>query len=135
VRWQRDLGTSQFLIGPGVGDGVVVVIDSANVASGVDARTGEVLWRFPMASQPAGSPVVTDGVVHLVERGRTEDVAARNFRVVTLDAATGRFVGSYEPPGTTDTVLATVGSGPDGELLVPTVDFIGGTVETLSVLR
>jgi outer membrane protein assembly factor BamB len=135
VLWQHEVVGGQFGIGPAAADGVVVVTDGSNLVTGYDGRSGEELWSFRMATQAAGAPVLVDGVVHLVERGRAEDIAARNFRVVTLDARTGLFVGSYEPPGTNDVVRPTVGAAPDGRLLVPTVDFIGGTVEVLEVVR
>ncbi|MBJ7357656.1 PQQ-binding-like beta-propeller repeat protein [Nocardioides sp.] len=134
VRWQQQVGGLKFLVGPAVGSGVVVSTDSANVVTGRDTGTGEVLWSYRMATQPAGTPVVSQGAVHVIERGRPEDLAARNFRVVTLDLATGRFLGAYEPPGANDVLLPTVGAGPDGELLVPTVD-LSSVVESLVVTR
>ena len=135
VRWTYQLASGAFGIGTAAGSGVVVATDAASLVTGLDARTGEVLWTYRMSSAAAGTPVVTDGVVHLAERGRPEDLLQRSYRVVTLDAATGRFVGSYEPPSANDVPLATVGAGPDGELLVPTTAAIGQNVAVLEVTR
>jgi outer membrane protein assembly factor BamB len=135
VRWQYQLASGPFAIGTAVDAGVVVAVDGQSLVTALDARTGEVLWTYRMASAAAGTPVVSDGVVHLAEAGRAEDLLQRSFRVVTLDIATGRFLGSYEPPSANDTVLPTVGAGPDGELLVPTTAAIGGNVAVLEVSR
>jgi outer membrane protein assembly factor BamB len=135
VRWQHQLPSGQFGIGTAVGAGVVVAMDGQSLVTALDARTGEVRWTYQMASSAAGTPVVSDGVVHLAEVGLAEDLLQRTFRIVTLDLATGRFVGSYEPPSANDTALPTVGAGPDGELLVPTTAAIGGNVAVLEVTR
>jgi len=135
VRWRHQLASGAFGIGTAVGAGVVVAVDGQSLVTALDARTGEVRWTYRMATPAAGTPVVSDGVVHLSERGRAEDLLQRSFRVVTLDLATGRFLGSYEPPSANDTPLPTVGAGPDGELLVPTTAAFGGNVAVLEVTR
>jgi outer membrane protein assembly factor BamB len=135
VRWKFQLPSTSVGIGTAAGDGVVVAVDGRSLVTGLDARTGEVRWTYQMASAVAGTPVVTDGVVHLAERGRAEDLFQRNARIVTLDAATGLLVGSYEPPSAGDTSLPLVGAGPGGELLVPTTSDIGGNVAVLEVTR
>lgn len=135
VRWRHLLGSGSFLLGTAAGDGVVVSIDGGGLVAGLDAGTGEVRWTYQLSSAAAGAPVVVDGVVHLAERGRPEDLLQRDFRIVTVDAETGRFLGSFEPPSANDVPLATVGSGPDGELLVPTTSDIGQNVAVLEVVR
>lgn len=135
VRWRFQLASGSFGIGTAVDAGVVVAVDDSALVTALDARTGERLWSYQMASAAVGTPVATDGVVHLAERGRAEDFLQRNFRVVTLDLATGRFLGAYEPPSANDVILPTVGAGPGGELLVPTTAAIGQNVAVLEVTR
>jgi outer membrane protein assembly factor BamB len=135
VRWKHPLASGSFGIGTATGAGVVVAVDGQSLVTGIDARTGEALWTYRMASPAEGTPVVSGDVVHLAESGRAEDLLQRNFRVVTLDLATGRFLASYEPPSANDIAIGTVGGGPDGELLVPTTSEIGQNVAVLEVTR
>ena len=135
VRWKHQLASGAFGIGTATGAGVVVAVDGQSLVTGLDARTGEVRWTYRMASSAEGTPVVSGDVVHLAESGRAEDLLQRNFRIVTLDLATGRFLASYEPPSANDIAIGTVGAGPDGELLVPTTTNIGQNVAVLEVTR
>ncbi|GAB3249134.1 outer membrane protein assembly factor BamB family protein [Nocardioides dilutus] len=135
VLWRHQLASGAFAIGTAVDSRVVVAVDGQSLVTALDAETGEVLWTYRMASAAAGTPVASDNVVHLAERGRGEDLLQRDVRVVTLDLATGRFLGSYEPPSANDTVLPIVGAGPDGELLVPTTAEFGINVAVLEVSR
>ena len=135
VRWQQDMQGSAFAMGAVAGGGVVIVVDSTNLASVLDGRTGEVRWTYQLDTVPGGRPVVHDGVVLLAERGRGEDLLQRDCRITAHDLETGEFLGVYEPPGASSATLPTVGSTADGKLLVPTVDSIGGNVVVLEPVR
>jgi hypothetical protein len=43
--------------------------------------------------------VILGGVVALAEEGRREDLREREYRIVLLDLASGRYLASYEPAG------------------------------------
>lgn len=135
VRWQHELAGAPLAIAPGAGAEAVVVIDAANVVSAFDPVSGKQLWTFQLDTIPSGGPLLHDGVVLLVESGLPEDLVQRRSRVVALDARSGAYLGSFEPPGMNDSFLPNVGRGEDGQLLLPTVDAVGQTVMELEADR
>jgi outer membrane protein assembly factor BamB len=135
LRWHRKLNGLLLNIGPAAGTEGVVVIDGTNLMTGFDPDTGKRRWTFQLRSRPGGQLAVRDGVVLLTERGRTEDLLQRDSRVVALDLETGAFLAGFEPPGSNDVFLPSVGTTPSGELLVPAVDATGQNVVVLEAER
>jgi outer membrane protein assembly factor BamB len=97
-RWRSLMVTAVF-IGPAAGDDAVVAVDDVGVVHAFDPATGEERWSFGLRTRPTGTPVVLGDVVALAEEGRTEDLREREYRIVLLDLASGRFLASYEPAG------------------------------------
>jgi outer membrane protein assembly factor BamB len=135
LRWQRDLQGSAFGIPPSAADGTVVVFDGSNRALVLDADSGVIRWTYQLATQPGGAATVSDGVVTLVQRGRTEDLKQRDYRVTAHDAATGAFLASYQPPEANSGTLPAAGPGPGGVTLVPTTGADGAYIVALEAVR
>ncbi|HEY8446035.1 MAG TPA: PQQ-binding-like beta-propeller repeat protein [Thermomicrobiales bacterium] len=78
-RWSFDLGGYPVRSSPAVVDGTVY-IGSGYALYALDAKTGEVRWRFGMRYAGESSPTVADGVVY---------VASKEALVYAIDATTG----------------------------------------------
>ena len=72
-----------------------------------------------MSTPVAGRPVVIDGVAYLAETGRVDDLRQREYRISAHDLATGRYLGSFQPPSSALGPTLKLG-GNDGALTVPT---------------
>ena len=119
ILWTRPSDAQPVLLGPAAGQGVAVQADTTGLVVGLDAATGSQLWALQTESPLAGTPVVSDGRVFLVEQGHQEDLNQRATRVSAHDLRTGAFLGSYEPPDSPISTRPGVGVTPDGHLLVP----------------
>jgi outer membrane protein assembly factor BamB len=117
--WSVPVPEQLFGGGPAAADGVVVDVDGTGLARAFDARDGTELWRVPFTSTPAGSAVILDGRVYLMELGRTEDLFSRDLRLSVHDLRTGRFLAAYEPATTPFLSVPVLGPGPEGTVLVP----------------
>lgn len=117
--WSRPAADPPLYVGTAVADGVVIAVDS-QVATAYDARTGDPLWSVTMARDPAGTPVIVDGHVHLVEGGNGHDLDDDGYRISVHDLRTGRFLTAWEPDATPIAQVPNVGPAPGGRLLVPT---------------
>jgi outer membrane protein assembly factor BamB len=119
IRWTRPNSAQQLLLGPAAGEGVVVYSDTTGLVAGLDGASGDELWTLRVETSLAGVPVIDDGRVYLAEQGRQEDLNQRASRVSAYDLRSGAFLGSYEPPDSSNSTRPVVGTTPDGDLLVP----------------
>ena len=129
--WFHPDAETPIAVSPAAADGVVVYANAKGLVTAFDGRSGEQLWQFRLSTPVAGTPVIHDGRVFLAETGRDEDLYQREYRISAHDLRTGAFLGSYEPPGPAYASVASVGAGPDGELLVPTSTRLGSVVMIL----
>jgi outer membrane protein assembly factor BamB len=113
-------GSPDSYVGPAFADGTVFWLDGQGTVHAVDASDGTELWAVSLHRPAGGVPVVADGRVYLTALGRPEDADERDGRVVVLDARSGRFLGSWEPPTTQNWIVPAAGPGGDATLLVPT---------------
>jgi outer membrane protein assembly factor BamB len=116
IRWKQPFDPALFL-GPAASSEVVVAESSRGLIVAYDAGSGVPMWAFSMRSAPCGSPVIQGDRVIVTERGEIENVNERDYRVTVLDLATGGYLGSIEPPGSSG-VEADCGVTPDGRLLL-----------------
>jgi outer membrane protein assembly factor BamB len=117
VSWKQPFNPS-LLVGPAAGTGFVVAADQMGLVTAFDARSGTPRWSYSMRSAPCGTPIISGDRVLLTERGRPEDLDEREYRAVVLDLATGRFLGSIEPPGSSG-AEGDCGATPDGRIVLP----------------
>jgi outer membrane protein assembly factor BamB len=117
-RWTHPVADVAPFVGPGVGDGVVVSLDG-HTAHAYDAGTGEELWSLALRRQPAGSPVVADGHVFIVQAGNGRNVEDEEYRVTVHDPRTGRLVAAWQPTAALISGRPHVSGTQDGRLLVP----------------
>ena len=96
IRWTRPNVAQQVFVGPAADDGVVVYTDSTGLVTALDATNGAELWHLRVDTPLAGTPVVTDGRVYLVEQGYQQDLNQRAARVTAYDARSGAFLGACE---------------------------------------
>ena len=69
-------------------------------AAGYDIRTRRALWSTQLLAPPSGPLVAVGDRVAVLQQGRLEDLDQRDYELQVLDIRTGRWVGSFEPPGT-----------------------------------
>lgn len=119
VRWRVPFSAA-LLVGPVVAGPVVVAVSDVGLVQAFDRLTGAPVWSRKLRSPPDASPVVVGGRVVVAETGDIEDSYNRDHRVIVLDAATGRFLGSAEPPGNGFDLAAFAAAG-DDTVLVPTL--------------
>ena len=125
--WDADTGTPRWFVagapqsyvGPAASNGLVVWIDASGVVQALDADTGDAVWSLPLQGRAAGAPAVRDGRVYVAVAGLADDFDQRDFRVVALDLASGRFLGSWEPQNQPNWVVPSVTPALSGGLLVP----------------
>lgn len=118
-RWRVPFSAA-LLVGPAVAGPVVVAVSDVGLVQAFDRLTGAPVWSRKLRSPPDASPVVVGGRVVVAETGDIEDSYNREHRVTVLDAATGRFLGSAEPPGNGFDLAAFAAAG-DDTVLVPTL--------------
>lgn len=123
-RWRVEWDPSAF-IGPVLENGVVVAVNRVGRVVAIDVQSGEELWSIEMEEVPAGPAAIVDDLVFVASQARDEDLLQRTYRISAHDLRTGRFLGSYEPPGSGFNLAP--GFAQAGErLLVPTT----GAAET-----
>lgn len=128
--WFHENANTQIIVGPEAAEGVVVHPDSQGLVRAYDGRTGKKLWQVQLSTPVAGHPVILDGVVYLSEVGRKEDIFQREYRISAHDLHTGRFLGSYQPPGTAFATFPSV-AGSGGAILAPASGRLGSIVMIL----
>jgi outer membrane protein assembly factor BamB len=117
ILWKRpNIGIS-LLAGIGAGDGIFVASDDRGLVTAYDASSGDELWSVQLRTPIDGTPFVSEGIVGIVEKGRSENFRATAYRVRYHDLTTGRFLGSVEPLGSSFTLGVT--NAGNGNLFVP----------------
>jgi quinohemoprotein ethanol dehydrogenase len=95
IAWKADVGGGPSRGGLAVGGGMVFVgaIAGEPILAAINEKTGEVLWKAPLApasgeptGQASGAPLYADGVVSI---GTNADYGYRG-QVVAFDAKTGK---------------------------------------------
>ena len=99
VLWTNPLPAVPLFLGPAAANGIAAVPDNDGFVYVLDLRTGEQLWTTKTRSGVSSSPVIVDGRVAVVEQGRSEDAAQRDYRLSVHDGETGRLLASFEVPG------------------------------------
>jgi hypothetical protein len=117
-RWSHPVADPSPFVGPAVGSGVVVAMDG-HVAHAYDADTGDELWSVALLRPAAGSPVISDGHVFLVQSGNGRNVEDEEYRLSVHDPGTGRLLGAWQPNGVPIFSRPNIAATPDGRLLVP----------------
>lgn len=124
--WFHEHDNQQIGIGPAVGDGVVVAADSQGLVAAFDAATGDELWRLRLRTAIGGQPWIHNGVAYVAEAGRKEDLYQRDYRISAHDVRTGRYLGSFQPPGSMFTLTPSV--WPSGDALLAPGSFTRAVV-------
>jgi outer membrane protein assembly factor BamB len=110
-------------IGPAAGDGVVVAADDAGTVTAWDAAVGTKLWELPLGHPLAGSPVIDDGRLLVVESGTGRGLKDSDYRVSVHDLHSGALLAAYEPGQMPFRSLPTpsIGTSEAGHVLMPLV--------------
>lgn len=131
ILWQKPNPELTLVAGPAAAEGVVVYADAQGAVTAYRGHTGETLWSFQTETAVGGTPFIFEGKVYLSEIGREEDLYQREFRVVVKDLATGRFLGSFQPPGQGYQQFPAIGPAAEGILAVPATNRLGSIVMLL----
>ena len=121
IRWSLPAPV-KALVSPAVEGSDVAVVGGDGVLRVLDTATGQLRWSLPLPTAVGGSPVVVDGRLVVAEEGRPEDTAQLDHRMTVYDLATGRFLGAFEPGGSSFATASFTAGG--GRLLFP--DLAGG---------
>ena len=98
LAWSLDLNVSNSLTTPLAVDGVIYVAAGYSIVHAVDARTGQLLWRYdPKAAATAGTRLRSGwGIRGLAFwKGRLY-VGTQDGRLLSIDANTGKLVWSVQ---------------------------------------
>jgi outer membrane protein assembly factor BamB len=118
IRWRLPAPV-KALVGPTVQGSDVAVVGGDGVLRVLDTATGQLRWSLALPTPAAGSPVVVDGRLVVAEDGRTEDTTQLDHRMTVYDLLTGRFLGAFEPGGSSFATASFTADG--GRLLFPSV--------------
>ncbi len=120
-QWSRDLNLP-LRGGPGVGEGLVVVVSAKGDVVALDLANGTERWRAKLATEINSVPMVAAGVVV---------THANDGRIVGFDAATGERRWSFQRPGPTLRLRGTAQPVADGAALYSGLD--GGKLVKIDI--
>jgi outer membrane protein assembly factor BamB len=95
----NDIYDSSGFSSPVVVDGVVYIGALDNNVYALNAKDGEILWRFTTGRPVVSSPVVVDGVVY---------IGSYDYNVYAIDASDGKKLWNYHTDGLVDSTPAVV---------------------------
>ena len=123
-RWFVEQPGIPSFLGPVAEDGVVVSSDSTNRVTGRSMADGSELWSVQLHHGLSGQPIISDGLVLLVESGIAMGLTDPDFRVSVHELRSGRYVGSWEPGVMPYQLVGIprIGRTDDGHALVPATD-------------